>query len=193
MTHIDGNRVASWLFWEFFHTRWKILFLCGGKHARWDWTNMRWDWNEGGQIGEQGQWGPDWGAEGVVVRLGGQGEQGVILGVISKYPPCTVWHETTLMSHQREILHSLIFTLSVDLFEGFSAKQSRLKVCENQSVPHVRHPQCQWRFHGGSNPHRQGSHSVFTQHQDNDLPEHYGHLEGVTQENFSYVSFASKT
>ena len=28
--HIDGMRVAAWLFWEFFHARWKILFLHGG-------------------------------------------------------------------------------------------------------------------------------------------------------------------
>ena len=27
---IDGMGVAAWLFWEFFHARWKILFLCGG-------------------------------------------------------------------------------------------------------------------------------------------------------------------
>ena len=27
---IDGIRVAAWLFWEFFHARWKILFSCGG-------------------------------------------------------------------------------------------------------------------------------------------------------------------
>ena len=32
---IDGIGVASWLFWEFFHVRWKILFSCGGEHLRW--------------------------------------------------------------------------------------------------------------------------------------------------------------
>ena len=87
--------------------------------------------------------GPRLGSRGSGGGGGGRGEQGGRWGVISKYPPGTVWHETTLTSHQRGILHSLIFTLSVDLFEGFSAKQSRPKVCENQSVPHVRHPQCQ--------------------------------------------------
>ena len=38
---IDGNNVASQLFWEFFHTRWKILF-----YVRWDWAHKRWDWNK---------------------------------------------------------------------------------------------------------------------------------------------------
>ena len=38
---IDGNEIASRLFWKFFHTRWKILF-----HVRWDWSNERWDSNE---------------------------------------------------------------------------------------------------------------------------------------------------
>ena len=42
---IDGNGVALWLFWEFFHTRWKILFSRGGEQVRWDWTHARWDWN----------------------------------------------------------------------------------------------------------------------------------------------------
>ena len=33
MQGIDGIEVASWLFWEFFHAIWKILFSCGGEHA----------------------------------------------------------------------------------------------------------------------------------------------------------------
>ena len=34
---IDGNGVASWLFWEFFHAWWKILFSHGEGH----WRNLR--------------------------------------------------------------------------------------------------------------------------------------------------------
>ena len=33
---IDEIEVVSWLFWEFFHARWKILFLHGGEDARWE-------------------------------------------------------------------------------------------------------------------------------------------------------------
>ena len=36
---IDGIGVAAWLFWEFFHTRWKILFSHGG--GTWDGCEMR--------------------------------------------------------------------------------------------------------------------------------------------------------
>ena len=43
---IGGIGVASWLFWEFFHVRWKILFSHGEEYVRWDWTHTRWDWNE---------------------------------------------------------------------------------------------------------------------------------------------------
>ena len=88
-----------------------------------------------GQIGWQGDQGPNWGdgeqgarlgagarLGGQGARLEGQGEQGARLGdwlgailgggVISKHPPGTVWHETTLTSHKSGILHSLIFTYS---------------------------------------------------------------------------------
>ena len=41
---IDGNGIVSWLFWEFFHTRWNILFLHVGEHMWWDGTQVRWDW-----------------------------------------------------------------------------------------------------------------------------------------------------
>ena len=32
---MDRNGVATRLFWEFFHARWKILFLRGGEHVKW--------------------------------------------------------------------------------------------------------------------------------------------------------------
>ena len=45
---IDGIGVASWLFWEFFPVRWKILFSCGGEHARWtqgENAHLGWKWS----------------------------------------------------------------------------------------------------------------------------------------------------
>ena len=53
----------------------------------------------GGQMGGGYRW---WGSRGQM-GVGGQ------MGVISKHPPGTVWHETTLTSHQSGILHFLIF------------------------------------------------------------------------------------
>ena len=43
---IDGNGVASWLFWEFLHATLNVLFSHEGEHSRRDWTQERWDWNE---------------------------------------------------------------------------------------------------------------------------------------------------
>ena len=60
-------------------------------------------WGSGGQIEGWGSWGQI-GKQGVVRMQGPERE-----GVISKYPPGTVWHETTLTSHQSGILHSVIF------------------------------------------------------------------------------------
>ena len=45
---IHGMGVPVWLFWEFFHARWKILFLCGGEHVRWkqdENCHARWEWS----------------------------------------------------------------------------------------------------------------------------------------------------
>ena len=40
---IDGIGIVSWLFGEFFHARWNILFSRGGEYARWDWTQrLKW-------------------------------------------------------------------------------------------------------------------------------------------------------
>ena len=47
-------------------------------------------------------------------QMGGRGPDG---GVISKHPLGTVWHETTLMSHQSGILHSLIFYMFKKYFK----------------------------------------------------------------------------
>ena len=50
---IDGIGVAAWLFWEFFHARWKILFWVEGStrgenmYTRWECVlkvGMRWLW-----------------------------------------------------------------------------------------------------------------------------------------------------
>ena len=59
-------------------------------------------WGSGGRLGA-GEVGLDW-AQGWQGPNWGQGE---IVDVGRAW--CTVWHETTLMSHQSGILHSLIF------------------------------------------------------------------------------------
>ena len=47
----------------------------------------------------------------------GQMGSGCRWGVISKHPLGTVWHETTLMSHQSEIIYFLIlFIVALRLF-----------------------------------------------------------------------------
>ena len=43
---IDGNGVASQLFWKLFHTRWEILFSWGGDACEVASTCARWDWDE---------------------------------------------------------------------------------------------------------------------------------------------------
>ena len=76
---IGGNGVASRLFWQFFHARWKILFLCGVQSGfnpvRWDWMNLR--KNMEGRVPHSSQMGvtrlgrPDGGQQGVELDGGG--------------------------------------------------------------------------------------------------------------------------
>ena len=73
---IDGIGVVSWLFGEFFHVRWKILFSHGGEHTRWDWN----EWGEkslenSGKtqisfLGGGDLWWVGWGMWGEVCKVG---------------------------------------------------------------------------------------------------------------------------
>ena len=56
------------------------------------------DGGPGGQTWGGGRWGARQGVGQMVEKI-----------VVSKYPSGTVWHETTLTSHQSGILYSLIF------------------------------------------------------------------------------------
>ena len=109
--------VASWLFWEFFHTRWKILFSRGEEHERWmrggD-AHTRWEYQHTVRMAT---WG---GCKVGMVTWGGniharwmQGENvhtrwewSCEVGMVTR--------DTELYEPPSEILHSLIFN-TVDI------------------------------------------------------------------------------
>ena len=127
---IDGNGVASWLFWEFFPREVKnIIFTWSSQDEIEPMRGEIENWNEhqnehhsrmGGGIGQMGGWG-------VGTRVRGAGGKGSLSGIpsplsgipspLSGIPsplsgiPFQIGGTPTLMSHQSGILHSLRFLL----------------------------------------------------------------------------------